>query len=32
LLAHTAADARTVPPDEEFRRGVDIVLRGLTRT
>lgn len=31
LLARTAADARTVPPDEEFRRGVEIVLRGLTR-
>ncbi|WP_328387225.1 TetR/AcrR family transcriptional regulator [Nocardia sp. NBC_00416] len=29
-LAHTAADARSVPPDEEFRRGLDIVLRGLT--
>jgi AcrR family transcriptional regulator len=32
LLARTAADARTVPPDEEFRRGLDIVLRGLART
>jgi AcrR family transcriptional regulator len=32
LLARTAADARAVPPDEEFRRGLDIVLRGLTRT
>jgi len=32
LLAGTAADARTVPPDEEFRRGLDIVLRGLART
>jgi hypothetical protein len=32
LLARTAAAARTVPPDEEFRRGLDIVLRGLTRT
>jgi AcrR family transcriptional regulator len=31
LLARTAADARTVPPDEEFRRGVEIVLRGLPR-
>jgi AcrR family transcriptional regulator len=31
LLARTAAEARTVPPDEEFRRGLDIVLRGLTR-
>jgi AcrR family transcriptional regulator len=29
LLARTAADARSVPPDEEFRRGLDIVLRGL---
>jgi AcrR family transcriptional regulator len=32
LIMRTAADARTVSPDEEFRRGVDIVLRGLTRT
>ena len=32
LITRTAADARTVPPDEEFRRGVDIVLRGLTGT
>jgi AcrR family transcriptional regulator len=32
LLARTAADARAVPPEEEFRRGLDIVLRGLTRT
>lgn len=31
LLARTAADARSVPPDEEFRRGVEIVLRGLSR-
>jgi AcrR family transcriptional regulator len=30
LLARTASDGRSVPPDEEFRRGVDIVLRGLT--
>jgi hypothetical protein len=30
LIMRTAADARTVSPDEEFRRGVDIVLRGLT--
>ena len=30
LVARTATDARTVPPDEEFRRGVEIVLRGLT--
>jgi len=29
LLSRTASDARTVPPDEEFRRGLDIVLRGL---
>ena len=29
LLARTAADARSVSPDEEFRRGLDIVLRGL---
>jgi AcrR family transcriptional regulator len=29
LLARTAGDARAVPPDEEFRRGLDIVLRGL---
>lgn len=28
-LAHTAADARTLPPAEEFRRGLDVVLRGL---
>ena len=32
LLARTAADARSVPPDEEFRRGLDIVLRGLAAT
>jgi AcrR family transcriptional regulator len=32
LLARTAADARSVPPDEEFRRGLDIVLRGLSVT
>ncbi|MHA6617050.1 TetR/AcrR family transcriptional regulator [Pseudonocardia sp. DLS-67] len=32
LLARTAADARSVPPDEEFRRGLDIVLRGLSTT
>mgnify|MGYP001206393666 CR=1 FL=1 len=30
LLARTARDARSVPPDEEFRRGLDVVLRGLT--
>jgi AcrR family transcriptional regulator len=29
LLARTASDARAVPPDEEFRRGIEIVLRGL---
>jgi AcrR family transcriptional regulator len=29
LLTRTARDARTVPADEEFRRGLDIVLRGL---
>ena len=29
LLARTASDARAVPPDEEFGRGLDIVLRGL---
>ncbi|WP_040838124.1 TetR/AcrR family transcriptional regulator [Nocardia brevicatena] len=28
-LARTATEARTVSPDEEFRRGLDIVLRGL---
>ncbi|MFI1459197.1 TetR/AcrR family transcriptional regulator [Nocardia carnea] len=28
-LSGTAADARTLPPAEEFRRGLDIVLRGL---
>ncbi|MGE3289139.1 MAG: TetR/AcrR family transcriptional regulator [Pseudonocardia sp.] len=32
LLARTAADARSVSPDEEFRRGLDIVLRGLSAT
>jgi AcrR family transcriptional regulator len=32
LLARTAADARSVPPDEEFRRGLDIALRGLSVT
>jgi AcrR family transcriptional regulator len=30
LLARTAADARSVSPDEEFRRGLDVVLRGLS--
>jgi AcrR family transcriptional regulator len=29
LLSRTATDARSVPPDEEFRRGVEIVLRGI---
>jgi AcrR family transcriptional regulator len=29
LLARTASDARAVPPDEEFRRGIEIVVRGL---
>ncbi|SFQ04570.1 regulatory protein, tetR family [Amycolatopsis arida] len=29
LLAETAARARTIPPEEEFRRGFDILLRGL---
>jgi AcrR family transcriptional regulator len=28
-LADTAHHARTIPPDEEFRRGLQIVLRGL---
>ncbi|MFI5717967.1 TetR/AcrR family transcriptional regulator [Nocardia sp. NPDC051750] len=28
-LARTATDARTLPPGEEFRRGLDVVLRGL---
>jgi AcrR family transcriptional regulator len=32
LLVRTATDARAVPPDEEFRRGLDIVLRGLTQS
>jgi AcrR family transcriptional regulator len=32
LLTRTAADARSVSPDEEFRRGLDIVLRGLAAT
>jgi AcrR family transcriptional regulator len=29
LLARTATDARSVSADDEFRRGLDIVLRGL---
>jgi AcrR family transcriptional regulator len=29
LLVQTAKEAARVPPDEEFRRGFDIVLRGL---
>ncbi|PRX49888.1 TetR family transcriptional regulator [Prauserella shujinwangii] len=29
ILAETAADAATIPPEEEFRRGFAIVLRGL---
>ncbi|QVQ51194.1 TetR/AcrR family transcriptional regulator C-terminal domain-containing protein [Spiractinospora alimapuensis] len=29
LLAETAAEAKDIPPDEEFRRGFAIVLRGL---
>lgn len=29
LLAETAAEARTLAADEEFRRGLDVVLRGL---
>ncbi|MBB4932099.1 AcrR family transcriptional regulator [Lipingzhangella halophila] len=29
LLAETAADARAIPSEAEFRRGFDIVLRGL---
>lgn len=29
LLAATAADARTVTPDDEFNRGLDLLLRGL---
>ncbi|MEU4447912.1 TetR/AcrR family transcriptional regulator C-terminal domain-containing protein [Actinosynnema sp. NPDC050801] len=31
LLAETAASARTITPDIEFRRGLDIVLSGLRR-
>jgi AcrR family transcriptional regulator len=31
LLAETAATARTITPDIEFRRGLDIVLSGLRR-
>lgn len=29
FLVRTASDARSIPPDEEFGRGLDIVLRGL---
>jgi AcrR family transcriptional regulator len=29
LLSETAAVARTIPPDEEFRHGFDLLLRGL---
>lgn len=29
LLADTAAHARTIPPEDEFRRGLDAVIRGL---
>jgi len=29
LLAETARDAQQIPPDEEFRYGLDIILRGL---
>ncbi|MEU1982164.1 TetR/AcrR family transcriptional regulator C-terminal domain-containing protein [Nocardia sp. NPDC019395] len=28
-LARTATDARALPPDVEFRRGLDVLLRGL---
>lgn len=31
LLAETAAEGRDLPADEEFHRGLDIVLRGLGR-
>ncbi len=31
LLAETAASARTITPDVEFRRGLDVVLSGLRR-
>ncbi|NUT46617.1 MAG: TetR family transcriptional regulator [Saccharothrix sp.] len=31
LLAETAATARTITPDIEFRRGLDVVLSGLRR-
>lgn len=31
LLAETAATARTITPDLEFRRGLDVVLSGLRR-
>jgi AcrR family transcriptional regulator len=29
ILSETAAQARTIPPEEEFRRGFDLLLRGL---
>lgn len=29
ILSESAAEARTIPPREEFRRGFDILLRGL---
>ncbi|MBZ4409901.1 TetR/AcrR family transcriptional regulator [Myxococcus sp. XM-1-1-1] len=32
LLRQTAGDARRLPPDEEFRRGLDVVLLGLEAT
>lgn len=31
LLAETAAGARKIPPAEEFRRGLDVLLKGLTK-
>jgi AcrR family transcriptional regulator len=31
LLAETAGEGRLVSPDEEFRRGLEIVVRGLVR-
>ncbi|MFI9010506.1 TetR/AcrR family transcriptional regulator [Actinosynnema sp. NPDC053489] len=31
LLAETAATARAIPPDVEFRQGLDVVLSGLRR-
>lgn len=32
FLSATATDARTLPADEEFRRGLDVVLRGLSES